>query len=104
MPLRDYAPFFATAEVGTMQTAFDFAWQKLAASLGTRISKEQSETLRAKLAECIIISALDIPAEEPEMVADEALRCLNEDHLFNHGIPLIDEGVCSGMPLSPESP
>jgi hypothetical protein len=43
--------------------------------------------LRTKLAECIVISALDI-GEEEDALADEALRCLHETHLMNHDVPL----------------
>jgi hypothetical protein len=85
MPLRDYTSFFHGEEFDKMAAAFDTAWQELAVSLGTTRSKSEINALRLKLAECIIISALDISAEEPEKLAQEALRCLHEDHLINHG-------------------
>jgi hypothetical protein len=66
MPLHAYAPFFSTHEVDVMSLAFNSAWQELTASVSPSISSEQIETLRAKLAECVVISALDISAEEPE--------------------------------------
>jgi hypothetical protein len=87
MPLRDYAAFFNPDDVGRMMTAFDNAWQKLAASLGAAKNEKEIQILRAKLAECIVISALDI-SDGPEDLADEALRCLHENHLMNHGVPL----------------
>jgi hypothetical protein len=88
MPLRDYEAFFDPDEVGRMTTAFDNAWQKLATSLGPAKNEREIQTLRAKLAECIVISALDISDEGPQELADEALRCLHETHLMNHGVPL----------------
>ena len=88
MPLRDYEAFFNPDEVGRMMGAFDSAWQKLAASLGAAKSEKEIQTLRTKLAECMVISALDISDEGPQELADEALRCLHETHLMNHGVPL----------------
>jgi hypothetical protein len=88
MPLRDYEAFFNIDEVGRMTAAFDNAWQRLATSLGSAKNEEEIQTLRAKLAECIVISALDISDEGAEDLADEALRCLHENHLTTHGLPL----------------
>ena len=81
MPLRDYEALFNPDEVGRMMSAFDSAWQKLAASLGAAKSEKEIQTLRTKLAECIVISALDI-SDGPEDLADEALRCLHDSHLI----------------------
>jgi hypothetical protein len=86
MPLKDYEPFFPAAEHALMSNAFELAWQKLVASLVPTRSDEEIQAFRRKLAECIIISALEV--EGPENVAEEALRCLHEDHLMNHGVPL----------------
>jgi hypothetical protein len=86
MPLTEYEPFFPDAEHALMRNAFELAWQKLAASLGAEKSDEEIQAFRAKLAECVIISALEV--EGAEKVAEEALRCLHEDHLMNHGVPL----------------
>jgi hypothetical protein len=86
MPLTEYEPFFPDDEHALMSSAFELAWQKLAASLRATKSDEEIQAFRAKLAECIIISALEV--EGPENVAEEALRCLHEDHLLNHGVPL----------------
>jgi hypothetical protein len=86
MPLTEYEPFFPDDEHALMSNAFELAWQKLAASLGATKSDEEIQVFRAKLAECVIISALEV--EGPENVAEEALRCLHEDHLLNHGVPL----------------
>jgi hypothetical protein len=84
VPLRDYEEFFHPAQVGRMTSAFDTAWQKLAASLGAKDEKEIQE-LRTKLAECIVISALDV-SEEVGDLADEALKCLHESHFMNHDV------------------
>ena len=70
MPLRDYEAFFHPDQVGRMTTAFDIAWQKLAASLGPAKDETEIQELRTKLAECIIISALDI-GEEGDTLAEE---------------------------------
>jgi hypothetical protein len=86
MPLTEYEPFFPDDEHAYMKNAFELAWQKLAASLGTKKSDDEIQAFRKKLAECIIISALEV--EGQENVAKEALRCLSEDHLLNHGVPL----------------
>ena len=87
MPLRDYEAFFNEDEVARMMRAFDTAWQKLSPSLGTQKDESEIQILRARLAECIVISALDI-GEEEDALADEALRCLHETHLMNHDVPL----------------
>ena len=86
MPLTEYEPFFPGDEHALMSNAFELAWQKLAASLRATKSDEEIHACRAKLAECVILSALEV--EGPENVAEEALRCLHEDHLLNHGVPL----------------
>ena len=87
MPLRDYEAFFHPDQIGRMTSAFDTAWQKLAASLGPTQDNTEIQELRTKLAECIVISALDI-GEEGDNLADEALKCLHETHLVNHDVPL----------------
>jgi hypothetical protein len=87
MPLRDYEAFFNPDQLGRMTSALDTAWQKLAASLGPTQDNTEIQELRTKLAECIVISALDI-GEEGDNLADEALKCLHETHLVNHDVPL----------------
>ena len=67
MPLTEYEPFFPDDEHALMSSAFELAWQKLAASLRATKSDEEIQAFRAKLAECIIISALEV--EEPENVS-----------------------------------
>jgi hypothetical protein len=89
MPLTSYEAFFPAAELVILSDAFDLAWQKLAASLGATKGEEEILALRAKLAECIIISAMEVAHERPENVAEEALRCLHENHFTEHGVPLI---------------
>ena len=85
MPLNPYFPFFAAAEADVLNSAFDIAWQEVAASLGPELSSsEQSEALRTKLAECIVISHLDISTLDPKELAQEALRCLHDTRLINH--------------------
>jgi hypothetical protein len=84
MPLTKYAPFFPAAELVVMSDAFNAAWQKLVASLGATKSEQEIETLRAKLGEYIVMSALDNSDEGPENLADEALRCLHENYLISH--------------------
>jgi hypothetical protein len=86
MPLRDYEIFFAPEQMDTMKAAFAAAWQNLAASLGPKTSQEEIQRLRAKLAECVVMSALDGSFQEPEDVAREALECLHETH---GGEPLV---------------
>ena len=88
MPLTKYARFFPAAELVVMSDAFTSAWQKFAASLGTTKNAPEIETLRAKLAECIVMSALDNSDAGPENLADEALRCLHENYPISHGVPL----------------
>jgi hypothetical protein len=70
-------------------TAFDTAWQKLAASLGAKEEKEIQE-LRTKLAECIVISALDVSEDD---LADEGLKCLHESHFMNHDVQVARKRV-----------
>jgi hypothetical protein len=88
MPLTKYAPFFPAAVLVVMSDAFNSAWQKLAASLRATKNEQEIETLRTKLAECIVMSALNSSDEGPENLADEALRCLHENYLISHGVPL----------------
>ena len=52
MPLRDYEAFFNPHEVGRMTTAFDAAWQKLAASL------RLSQSTKLDLASFICIATI----------------------------------------------
>jgi hypothetical protein len=80
MPLRDYEAFFSPDQVDTMAAAFEAAWQELTTSLGPLKSEEEIQTLRKKLAECIVISALDVSPEAPDDVAREALECLHAGH------------------------
>jgi hypothetical protein len=85
MPLRDYEVFFSPHQVDTMAAAFEAAWQELTTSLGSAKSEEEIQTLRKKLAECIVISALDVSPEAPDEVAREALECLHEGHVISGG-------------------
>ena len=81
MPLRDYKAFFSPDTIDTMAAAFETAWRELATSLEPSKSEEEIQTLRKKLAECIVLSALDISPEAPDEVAREALECLHEGHV-----------------------
>jgi hypothetical protein len=64
-----------------MAAAFETAWRELATSLGPLKSEEEIQTLRTKLAECIVISALDVSPQAPDEVAKEALECLHEGYV-----------------------
>jgi len=92
MPLRDYEVFFSPDQVSTMAAAFEAAWRQLTTSLGPAMGEEEIQTLRKKLAECIVISALDVSPEAPDDVAREALECLHEGHVMNHAEPLSEAG------------
>jgi hypothetical protein len=92
MPLRDYELFFSPDQVDNMAAAFETAWQELTASLGPAKSEEEIQTLRKKLAECIVISALDVSPEAPDEIAREALECLHEGHVMNEGEPQAQSG------------
>jgi len=87
VPLRDYEMFFTPEQMDIMAAAFDAAWQKLAISLEPAKKEKEIQTLRAKLAECIVMSTLDVDPEEPEDVAREALQCLHEGHTIDHAAP-----------------
>jgi hypothetical protein len=84
MPLKPYFPFFAAAEADVLNSAFDIAWQEVATSEPELSNSEQRETLRTRLAECIVISHLDISTLDPKELAQEALRCFHETRLINH--------------------
>jgi hypothetical protein len=80
VPLSKYAPFFGPDDLGKMATAFDAAWDELSALHGINLSTERQIALvRTKLAECIVMSAMDRSTLSPEWLAQEALRCLAED-------------------------
>jgi hypothetical protein len=64
MPVRDYEPFFDPNQVARMTTAFDSAWQK--PSRGAAKNQQEIQTLRTKLAECVVMSALEISEKGPE--------------------------------------
>ena len=73
---RRYAAFFRPDELDTLTTAFEATWQELTLSGVDLSSEEKVASLKAKLAQRILVSATAGGARDIETIKEQAMRSL----------------------------
>ena len=73
---RRYAAFFRPEELDTLKAAFEATWQELTLSGVDLSSEEKVASLKAKLAQRILVSATAGAARDIETIKEQAMRSL----------------------------
>jgi hypothetical protein len=73
---RRYAAFFRPDELDTLTAAFEATWQALTLSGVDLSSEEKVASLKAKLAQRILVSATAGAARDIETIKEQAMRSL----------------------------
>ena len=92
MHFRRYAAFFRPEELDTLTAAFEATWQELI-HLGVDLSSEENvASLKAKLAQRILVSATAGAVRDIETIKEQAMRSLT-GHLRSGGQPYAPEAA-----------
>ena len=73
---RRYAAFFRPDELDTLTAAFEATWQELTLSGVDLSSEEKVASLKAKLAQRILVSATAGAVRDVETIKEQAMRSL----------------------------
>ena len=73
---RRYAAFFRPDELDTLTAAFEATWQELTLSGVDLSSEEKVASLKAKLAQRILVSATAGAVRDIETIKEQAMRSL----------------------------
>ena len=73
---RRYAAFFRPDELDTLTTAFEATWRELTLSGVDLSSEEKVASLKAKLAQRILVSATAGAVRDIETIKEQAMRSL----------------------------
>lgn len=73
---RHYAAFFRPEELDTLTAAFEATWQELSLSGADLSSEEKVASLKAKLAQRILVSATAGAVRDVDTIKKEAMRSL----------------------------